>query len=59
MNSVIINLHDYYSNYVFLHNFTQTDANEFWAQLASMWFFSIIKAVKHKCECSNEIVGKC
>ena len=31
MNSISVNLHDYYSNHVFLHNFASPDVGEFWA----------------------------
>ena len=31
MSSISINLHDYCSNYVFLHNLTLPGVGEFWA----------------------------
>ena len=36
MNSASVNLHEYYSNNVFLHNFAQSDVSEFWAWLTKM-----------------------
>jgi len=38
MNSAIINLHGYYSNNIFLHNFAWSDVSEFWAWLGKMWY---------------------
>ena len=36
MNGASINLHEYCSNNVFLHNFAQSDVSEFWTWLAKM-----------------------
>ena len=42
MNITRVNLHNYFSNYVFLfllQNFIQFDVGEFWNQLAKMQLF--------------------
>jgi len=39
MNSAGINLHGYFNNYVFLHNFIWPDVDEFWAWLAKILSF--------------------
>ena len=46
MNSVSVNLRDYYNNYVILHNFAWPGMDEFWARLVKTWsfFFPIIQA---------------
>lgn len=39
MNSASVNLHSYYSSYVFLHNFTWFDMDKFWVWLAKYRLF--------------------
>ena len=38
MNSNSVNLPDYYSNHVFLHNFAWSNVGKFWAWLVKMWY---------------------
>ena len=39
MNSISVNLYDYYSKFVNLHNYTQTDVGHFQAKLYKFYIF--------------------
>ena len=42
MNSISVNLYDYYSKFVNLHNYTQTDVDYLQAKLCKFYTFFII-----------------